>query len=88
MEHSAVIKKRASDFLKMILHVKDIKIISAQEAGKTWEIKAEGYEEHSFIESYGLPIKVRNRNIYEIRMDDKLEIHSYEIIKAEYPLVE
>lgn len=71
-------RKAVSEFLKKTLNVKDVKVIKAAKAGDSWESEAEVYEESSFIKSLGLPTRVQDRNIYEVKLADNLEIQSYE----------
>lgn len=71
-------RKAVSEFLKKTLNVEDVKVIKAAKVGEGWEIEAEVYEESSFIKSLGLPTRVRDRNIYAIKLDDGLEVQSYE----------
>jgi hypothetical protein len=72
-------KKAVSEFLKKTLSAKDVKVIKASKAGDGWESEAEVYEESSFIKSLGLSTRVQDRNIYEVKLNDKLEVQSYEI---------
>ena len=71
-------KKAVSEFLKKTLNVKDVKVIKASKAGDGWESEAEVYEESSFIKSLGLSTKVRDRNIYAVKLSAALEVESYE----------
>jgi hypothetical protein len=70
--------KISSEFLKRTLNVKDVKIIKAGRSGDGWETEAEVYEESSFIKSLGLPTRLHDRNIYSVKLDDHLEVQSYE----------
>lgn len=69
----------ASEFLKKVLHVDEgkIKVIRTVRDNGGWETEFEVYEESSFIKSLGLSTKVLDRNIYTVKLDDKLEILSY-----------
>lgn len=67
-----------AEFLKKTLNVKDIKVIKAAKVGDGWETEAEVYEESSFIKSLGLPTRVQDRNIYEVKLTDNLEIQFYD----------
>ena len=69
---------RVSEFLKKTLNVKDVKIIKTARVGDGWEADAEVYEESSFIKSLGLATRVRDRNIYAVKLNDSLEVESYE----------
>lgn len=65
-------------FLKKTLDVKDVKVVKVTEVGDGWETEAEIYEESSFIKSLGLPTRVRDRNIYAVKLNGELEVESYE----------
>jgi hypothetical protein len=67
-----------SGFLKKVLSVSDAKVIKVLKTDDGWEEEAEVYEESSFIKSIGLPTKVRDRNIYRVKVDENLEVQSYE----------
>jgi hypothetical protein len=66
------------EFLKKTLGAKDVKMIKTVKVGDGWEAEAEVYEESSFIKSLGLPTRVRDRNIYLVKLNDGLELESYE----------
>ena len=72
------------NFVKKTLG-KDAKIIKITKSEDGWAGEAEVYEESSFIKALGLPTKVQDRNIYEIKLADNLEVSSYgrkeEIVK-------
>jgi hypothetical protein len=72
------VRKAVVEFLKKTIGVKDVKVIKASKVGNGWETEAEVYEESSFIKSLGLPTRVQDRNVYTVRLDDNLEVQSYE----------
>lgn len=72
------VKSAVIEFLKKALDVNDVKVIGASKVDDQWHIEAEVYEENSFIKSLGLPTKVRDRNIYEVKLSENLEVESYE----------
>jgi len=72
------VRKAAAEFLKKTLNIKDVKVIKATKVGDGWETEAEAYEESSFIRSLGLPTRVQDRNIYAVKLNDSLEVESYE----------
>jgi hypothetical protein len=78
------VDKAIMDFFKKILG-RDAKIIKIAKTQDGWTGEAEIYEESSFIKSLGLPTRVQDRNIYEIKLTDNLEVISYarreEVIK-------
>lgn len=72
------VEKRINEFLKQTLNVKDVKVIKASRVTNGWESEAEVYEENAFIKALGLPTKVQDRNFYEVKLNEKLEVESYE----------
>jgi len=66
------------EFLKKTLNVKDVKVIKTAKVSDGWEAEAEAYEESSFIKSLGLATRVQDRNIYAVKLNDSLEVESYE----------
>ncbi len=75
-------RKAVIDFLKKVLGVNDVKVIKATKVGDGWEAEAEVFEENSFIKSLGLPTRVQDRNVYAVKLDDGLEVQSYERMSA------
>lgn len=71
-------QRAASEFLKKVLNVKDVKVVRAAKADDGWEAEAEVYEESSFIKSLGLSTKVQDRNFYTVKLNDKIEVQAYE----------
>ncbi len=69
--------KTVSEFLKQTLNVKDVKVVKVIKADEGWETDAEVYEESSFIKALGLNTRVQDRNFYEVKLDDSLEVKSY-----------
>jgi len=66
---------------------RDAKVIKITRSKDGWVGEAEIYEESAFIKSLGLPTRVQDRNTYEIKLTDTLEVTSYgpkeELVKAE-----
>jgi len=69
--------KTVSEFLKATLNVKDVKVTKVTKADEDWETEAEVYEESSFIKALGLSTKVQDRNFYEVKLNNSLEVESY-----------
>jgi len=70
--------KAVVEFLNKTLDVKDVKVIKTTKVEDGWETEAEVYEESSFIKSLGLPTKTKDRNIYAVKLNDSLDVESYE----------
>lgn len=71
-------KKTVAEFLKKALNVEEIRVIRVAKADDGWDTEAEVYEESSFLKSLGLPTRVQDRNIYTVKLNDNLEVESYE----------
>jgi len=71
-------KDTVVEFLQKALDVKDVKVIGVTKVSNQWYIEAEVYEENSFLKSLGLPTRVQDRNIYEVKLNSNLEVESYE----------
>ena len=70
------VSKAITVFFKKTLG-KDAKVIKIAQTQDEWIAEAEVYEESSFIKSLGLSTKVQDRNIYEIKLTNDLEVMSY-----------
>jgi len=71
-------KDAVVEFLQKALDVEAVKVIGATKVDNQWHIEAEVYEESSFLRSLGLSTRVQDRNIYEVRLNDNLDVESYE----------
>lgn len=71
-------RKTVTDFLKSSFNAQDVKVIKITKISDGWETEDEVYEENSFIKALGLPTRVMERNIYTVRLNDNLEVLSYE----------
>jgi len=71
-------RKISTEFLNKTLNVKDARVIKIAKVAEGWEAEVEVYEDSSFIKSLGLPTRVQDRNIYAIKLEDNLEVQSYE----------
>jgi alcohol dehydrogenase YqhD (iron-dependent ADH family) len=56
---------------------RDAKVIKITKSEDGWVGEAEIYEESSFIKSLGIPTRMQDRNTYEIKLTDTLEVTSY-----------
>ncbi len=73
------VNKAIVEFLKSTVNAnaRDAKVIKVERSQDGWIGEAEVFEESAFIKSLGLPTKVQDRNIYEIKLTDTLEVISY-----------
>jgi hypothetical protein len=71
------VKKSVVKFLKENIKSDDVTVIKIEKVKDLWCAVAEVYEDDSFLKSMNLPPK-KVRLYYAVRMDDKLEIQSFE----------
>ena len=71
------VRKAVIEFLKEVFD-KDAEIIKISKTEEGWTSEGIIYEESSFIKSLGLSTKVQDKHIYIVRLDDSLEVLSYE----------
>lgn len=74
----AEVRKTVLDFLARTLEAKEVQVIKVVATESGWEAEAEVYEESSFIKALGLSTRVKDRNVYKVKLDGELEVQSYE----------
>ena len=74
-------KKTVVKFLKDNIHCSDVTVIKIGKENEIWKIVAEVYEDDSFLKSMNLPPK-KIRLFYLVKMDDNLEITSFERLNS------
>ncbi len=71
-------REAAAEFLRKALNVSDARVIGVAKVDGGWSAEVEVYEDSSFLKSLGLPTRVKDKNIYIVKLNDNLEIDSYE----------
>jgi hypothetical protein len=72
-------RRAATEFLVVTLQ-KEGAVVKMNKTHEGWEVQVEVIEPSEFIKALGLPTVVRERNLYEIKLDQNLEVVSYERI--------
>jgi hypothetical protein len=72
-------REAAAVFLSKALNVEDVRVIGVTKVDDGWSTDVEVYEDSSFLKSLGLPTRVKDRNIYIVKLNDNLEVESYEL---------
>jgi len=75
------VKKTVVNFLKENINCYDVSVIKIEKILDSWNSVAEVYEDDSFLKSMNLPPK-QIRLFYSVKMDEKLEITSFERISS------
>jgi hypothetical protein len=75
------VKKAVVKFLKESITCYDVTVIKINKVNEIWNSIAEVYEDDSFLKSMNLPPK-QIRLFYSVKMDEKLEITSFERLNS------
>ena len=75
------VKKSVVKFLKENINCYDVTVIKIEKVQEIWNSIAEVYEDDSFLKSMNLPPK-KIRLFYSVKMDDKLEVISFERLNS------
>ncbi len=67
----------ATDFLQRALHKQGTIVRIAQAEGR-WDVAVEVIEPSEVVKALGLPARVLDRNVYEVRLNQRLEVVSCE----------
>lgn len=70
------VRNAVMGFLKGTLG-KDGAIVKLSKTQEGWEAEVEVIEESEYIKALGIPKKVLDRNLYEVRLNEQLEVISY-----------
>ena len=81
MSNIIEVKKTVIKFLKENIKCYDVTVIKIEKVLENWNAIAEVYEDDSFLKSMNLPPK-KIRLFYLVKMDDNLEITSYERLNS------
>jgi hypothetical protein len=74
-------KKTVVKFIKDNITCYDVTVIKIGKVNEIWKTVAEVYEDDSFLKSMNLPPK-KIRLFYLVKMDDNLEITSFERLNS------
>jgi len=74
------VRKVVMDFLEGTIG-KEGTIVKISKAEEGWEAEVEVVEESKYIKALGIPKKVLDKNLYEVRLNEQLEVISYERIE-------
>ena len=63
-------------FLREVLK-KEGAIIKTSKTPEGWEVQVEVIEENAYLKALGIPARVMDRNFYEAKLSNDLEVVSY-----------
>ncbi|MCG8341271.1 MAG: gas vesicle protein [Chlorobiales bacterium] len=75
-------REKVVSFLEDALMQESVKIVKVLKTEDGWETLAEVYEESAFIRELGLQTRVKDKNLYEVKLANDLDIISFEKIST------
>lgn len=72
------VSKTVSEFLQRVLGVDSLRVVAVNKTADVWDVEAEVFEESAFLKALGLPSRVKDKNLYRVRLNDAMEVESYE----------
>ena len=72
------VSKTVTEFLQRVLGVDSLRVVAVNKTADVWDVEAEVFEESAFLKALGLPSRVKDKNLYRVRLNDALEVESYE----------
>lgn len=76
------VRQKVTSFLGDALMVKSVKVVKTLKTEDGWEALAEVYEDSAFIKELGLQTRVKDRNLYEVKLAGDLEVIAFEKIST------
>jgi hypothetical protein len=72
------VSKTVTEFLQRILGADGVRVVGINKANEIWDVEAEVFEESAFLKALGLPSRVKDKNLYRVRLNAAMEVESYE----------
>ena len=71
------VNRAVQAFLREVLKKEGV-IVKTSKTSEGWEVQVEVIEENAYTKALGIPARVMDRNVYEAKLSDDLEVVSYE----------
>lgn len=71
------VRQAVAEFVRGTLQKEGV-IVKTSKTHEGWEAQVEVIEANEFIKALGIPTTVRDRNLYEVNLDQNLQVVSYE----------
>jgi len=72
------VSKTVTEFLQRVLGVDSLRVVAVNKTAEVWDVEAEVFEESAFLKALGLPSRVKDKNLYRVRLNGAMEVESYE----------
>jgi hypothetical protein len=72
------VSRTVTEFLQRVLGVDSLRVVAVSKTAEVWDVEAEVFEESAFLKALGLPSRVKDKNLYRVRLNDAMEVESYE----------
>ena len=69
--------KTVVEFLQRALGTDSVRVAAIKKTADAWDVEAEVFEESAFLKALGLPSRVKDKNLYHVRLSATLEVESY-----------
>lgn len=73
-----IVSKTVTEFLQRVLGVDSLRVVAVNKTADVWDVEAEVFEESTFLKSLGLPSRIKDKNLYRVRLNGVMEVESYE----------
>ncbi len=62
------VSKTVTEFLQRVLGADGVRVVGINKANEIWDVEAEVFEESAFLKALGLPSRVKDKNLYRVRL--------------------
>jgi hypothetical protein len=78
MSDIETVSKTVTEFLQRILGADGVRVVAVNKTADVWDVEAEVFEESAFLKALGLPSRVKDKNLYRVRLNATMAVESYE----------
>ncbi len=72
------VSKTVAEFLHRVLGADSVRVVAVNKAAEVWDVEAEVFEESAFLKALGLPSRVKDKNLYRVKLNGAMQVESYE----------
>jgi hypothetical protein len=72
------VSKTVTEFLQRVHGADSVRVVAVSKTADVWDVEAEVFEESTFLKALGLPSRIKDKNLYRVRLNDAMEVESYE----------
>ena len=72
------VSKTVIEFLQRVHGADSVRVVAVSKTADVWDVEAEVFEESTFLKGLGLPSRIKDKNLYRVKLNGALEVESYE----------